>query len=387
VRPLVNIQVQIWVREVSRMLRAVASEPEFSWWHDGPETGTRHLPAAYCRVCGRSGWMAATTELGDTLSDEAVAAWRNSARPAGRAKTRALLVAGREEQGVSHLDPETFEIHAAPGDNTLPVHVSDSDEDAVNEVCPSCAARNSIRFMGSSVATLLSVGLTTEFGSRLLATEEKKTLVFTDSVQDAAHRAAFIEGRAFAFNFRSALYRGVGDGTTTLAAAIDRLTGDTSTDDLYAITPPDFARRLGVVSDWLDHDPGNRTRRLLATRLAFESQLEVGLRSRTGRTLELTSALSVDIDVDLDVFTARAREAHQNLPQLSLVAAHPADKYRTWLLGLLDHLRVNGGILHPWLNTYIKDEGKRWSIWGFPEAVPHRRSTPPAWWETVTSNL
>lgn len=371
IRPLVNVQVQLWVREVSRMMRDVTPEPEFHWWHDGPGEGPRQLPAAFCRVCGRAGWMAATSELGDNLSGEATTVWRNSARPHTRAKTRAVLVAASGEDGAVHLDPETLEIQVKGGPSTIAVLVSIEDEDAANEVCPSCGARNAIRYMGSSVATLLSVGLTTEFGSSALADDEKKTLVFTDSVQDAAHRAAFIEGRAFAFNFRSALFGSIVGKRTDLASAAERLATGTSTDDLYSIAPPDFVRRLAVDADWLDHDPGGRLRGLLATRLAFQSQLEAGLGARTGRTLELTSALSVDIGIDLADFATRARETHQNLPQLTLTEAVPAARYEIWLLGLLDHLRVNGGIVHPWLATYIKEEGKRWSIWGgSPDGMP-----------------
>ncbi|MAU84682.1 MAG: helicase [Gordonia sp.] len=370
-RPLVNVQVQMWVREVSRLMRAAAPAPEFHWWHDGPTEGPRLLPAAYCRVCGRAGWMAATTELGDSLSGEATTVWRNSARANQRSKTRALLAADDAEDGVRYLDPETLEIHPKPSNDTLAVHVSASDEDAANEICPSCGARNAIRYMGSSVATLLSVGLTTEFGSSVIADDEKKTLVFTDSVQDAAHRAAFIEGRAFAFNFRSAVFRSVGDGPTNLVEVSRQLADESSTDDLYAITPPDFVRRLAVDADWLDHDPGGRLRLLLAKRLAFQTQLEAGLGSRTGRTLELTSAVAIDIDADLPEFAARSREAHQNLPQLSLASALPTARYEIWLLGLLDHLRVNGGILHPWLSTYVTEESKRWSIWGgSPNGMP-----------------
>ncbi|ASR03333.1 DEAD/DEAH box helicase [Gordonia rubripertincta] len=371
IRPLVNVQVQLWVREVSRMMREVTTEPEFHWWHDGPAEGPRRLPAAFCRVCGRAGWMAATSELGDNLSGEATTVWRNSARAGTRAKTRAVLVAASGEDGAHHLDPETLEIQARSGPSTIPVLVSGDDDDAANEVCPSCGARNAVRYMGSSVATLLSVGLTTEFGSRVLADDEKKTLVFTDSVQDAAHRAAFIEGRAFAFNFRSALFGSVGGNRTDLASAAEHLATGTSTDDLYSIAPPDFVRRLAADADWLDHDPGGRLRGLLTTRLAFQSQLEAGLGARTGRTLELTSALSVDIDIDLTDFATRTRETHQNLPQLTLTEALPTARYESWLLGLLDHLRVNGGIVHPWLTTYIKEEGKRWSIWGgSPDGMP-----------------
>ncbi|WP_232715217.1 DEAD/DEAH box helicase [Gordonia metallireducens] len=376
-RPLVTIQVQTWVREITRMLRAVTVEPEFRWWHDGPREGQRYLPAIYCRVCGRAGWMAATTELGDSLAGDPTVVWRNSARRKTRARTRTLLAADPTETGIGYLDAETLELHGQPGSHTIPVHVSSSDEDAASETCPSCAARNSIRYMGSSVATLLSVGLTAEFGSEVLPEDEKKTLVFTDSVQDAAHRAAFIEGRAFAFNFRSALHRVAGE-RTTLAKAGEALSATASTSDLYSITPPDFTRRATTDPDWLDHDDGT-LRALLATRLAFQAGLEVGLNSRTGRTLELTSALAIDIDLDLDVLAHHAREIHQNLPQLSMDEARDVTVYRPWLLGLLDHLRAGGGIVYPWLRIYISTEGKRWSIWlGGPDGAPRFPPGRPA---------
>lgn len=363
-RPLISVQVQLWVRELTRMIRKVESAPEFAWWHDGPADLSSYLPAAYCRVCGRSGWVANTTELGESLAGEAVAVWRNSARSATRSKTRVLLLASSDEANVKYLNAETLELVPAGDDAALPVHVTPDDEQAADQVCPSCGARNAIRFMGSSLATLVSVGLTSEFGSTLLAESEKKTLVFTDSVQDAAHRASFIEGRAFQFNFRSKLLGATGEERTSLSDAARRLLADTATDNIYPITPPDFIRRLGLDGEWLAHDFDGHLQGVLSSRIAFQAQLEVSLNSRIGRTLELTGALAVDVDVDLDLVAQRTREAHQIMPQLSLDSALDVIAYPTWIYGLLEHLRVNGGIHHPWLTSYVHAEGKRWAIWG-----------------------
>ena len=35
-QPMISVQVQLWVRELTRMLRKVGVAPEFAWWHDGP---------------------------------------------------------------------------------------------------------------------------------------------------------------------------------------------------------------------------------------------------------------------------------------------------------------------------------------------------------------
>jgi len=92
-----------------------------------------------------------------------------------------------------------------------------------DEQCPSCGLKDGIRYLGSRVATLASVTLGQLFGSPDVAAAEKKTLVFTDSVQDASHRAAFVESRAYALNLRALLHRAIGsDGCTldTVGAAV-----------------------------------------------------------------------------------------------------------------------------------------------------------------------
>ena len=79
----------------------------------------------------------------------------------------------------------------------------DPDADARKDTCPSCGQQDTIRFLGSAIATLLSVSLSTLFGSASLDAREKKALVFTDSVQDAAHRAGFIQARSHTLTLRA----------------------------------------------------------------------------------------------------------------------------------------------------------------------------------------
>ncbi|MGE5785858.1 MAG: hypothetical protein ACM3ZE_14770 [Myxococcales bacterium] len=60
--PLAHVQVQLWVREVRRLLREIAAKPSFYWRDERPEmTAPPALPMYYCRECGHSGW------IGDTL--------------------------------------------------------------------------------------------------------------------------------------------------------------------------------------------------------------------------------------------------------------------------------------------------------------------------------
>ena len=58
-------------------------------------------------------------------------------------------------------------------------------------------------FIGSQAATLSSVAIDELFGSVL--NSDPKLLAFTDSVQDASHRAGFFTARTYQFTFRTAL--------------------------------------------------------------------------------------------------------------------------------------------------------------------------------------
>lgn len=396
-RPWLSVEVQIWARAVRRVIREVAADPRFRWWTDGPAgDAAPFLPSVYCRNCGQSGWQALATELGDYLDGTPEKIWRAAVTDRGRLRT--VIPVGADSPGAVLLDPDGLAIHAsAPGGvpepggadaELLSVVLTPDADAALGERCPACGSDRAIRFIGSSVATEMSVALTGLFGSDLLPAPEKKTLVFTDSVQDAAHRAAFIEGRAFAFNFRSALLRAVRGGPLSLidaAAALAALPDE----DIYAIVPPDFVRRLGLDGTFLDGMPRSG-RQLLARRLAFQVQLEAGLRSRLGRTLELTGAATVDMDIDLVAAAELATETHANLPDAGLATAD-ARAYRIWLLGVLDRLRSRGGIHHPWLDQYLADSGRRWRVWdgaarGMPK-FPAGRPAPMAFTTAIGTDF
>ena len=69
--------------------------------------------------------------------------------------------------------------------------------------CPRCGSKEGIFFIGSQAATLASVAIDEMFGS--LLNDDPKLLAFTDSVQDASHRAGFFTARTYHFTFRTAL--------------------------------------------------------------------------------------------------------------------------------------------------------------------------------------
>jgi ATP-dependent helicase YprA (DUF1998 family) len=410
-RGMPSVEVHLWVRELTRIDREAALTPAFAWSDDGGmPLGSESddvaqafrgqvFPAIYCRHCGRSGWGVSLSPANNTdldVSDTDIR--RDHASHAG--KFRPLLLATREGDDALrdtdggpprienlrwfHVAQRRILIPAPVGESAqdgsvLPVltHVDgDAGDDARSDTCPACRQRDGIRFLGSAIATQLSVTLSTLFGSTNLDAREKKTLVFTDSVQDAAHRAGFIQARSHSLTVRSVLREAVGDEARALDTLADRVIERAGNDrDLrYRILPPDLAEKQEFRPFWeaktlakVPQAVKGRVRR----RLAFDAAIEFGLQSRLGRTLELTGTIAVHVEAAPGVMLTAARGAIEEAggEQLSLDGG-PADaELLAWVRGVLEHMRERGSIEHPWLKKVIEEDGNRYFVWrGRPRA-------------------
>lgn len=133
-RPLFSVDVQLWIREVTRLLRTVEKTPGFRW-ADSPAKPDRdgvELPAVHCTSCGRSGWMVVanraagqgTGAIERLMHDDPAGVYTTSVRD--RERTRTLMRAHADEPGVLWLDPETGQVYAADeSDSRIPVRWRD----------------------------------------------------------------------------------------------------------------------------------------------------------------------------------------------------------------------------------------------------------------------
>ncbi|MET9779522.1 DEAD/DEAH box helicase [Nocardiopsis alba] len=424
-RPLVTIETHLWVRSVSRLLRAVADKPSFAWHGETPpalgsETTTSglgrvSLPAVYCRHCGRSGWAAISQESApaDLVTDpdkvyRGAIAGKKFVRPlirASRAEAAqnpaATLVLRSAGNHVRPVDPATdlakYEAGQLDGVFVLAdiSHTKESFKAAENDRCPVCAADQGTRFLGSGLAALASVSVTELFTGGQLAHdgETPKTLMFSDSVQDAAHRAGFVSNRSYTFSARALLAARLREHHEETGGApldLNDLIADTvarAEDPAYlaCVVPPDMHDLPGM--DRLlagESTGGTREWDLVGERLAFTSVLEFGLRSRQGRTLELTRTAAAQVRLDEpDRIAALTADLLQHSgDQIEGRRPSPA-VFRGYVRGLLERLRTRGGISHEWLEPWIKNVGaKRFgTIWGkrpdgmpaFPRGLPAPR--------------
>lgn len=370
--PLFNIEVQLWIREVSRLLRTVTAAPSFRWLDSGDAADATdakpslELPAVYCRHCGRSGWLATAADFGDRLIHDAARTYRNMADQ--KAVVRAMLRASAGEHGVVWLGTADGQLSGTDDGESIPVLVQADEDEARRSECPSCGEHDAIRPLGSRVASLASVGISQLFGSTKVNIEERKLLAFTDSVQDASHRASFFASRTHRFNLRSVMARAIEDaGQMSLADIGTEILHQTRTnpESAFSLVPPDLLNDSEVATVWTS-TPDKAGRDRMEHRLTFEAALEVGLRSRLGRTLELSGTaqawVAAGIDPELGMLAA---EVHRHLPgQTTLQFQADGGEYRVYVRGLLERLRLRGGIAHPWLNTYAKEDGNTWRLWG-----------------------
>jgi ATP-dependent helicase YprA (DUF1998 family) len=382
-RPLFSVEAQLWIREVTRLLRAVQHEPVFSWLDtpglaalaesedevDEPPTPGVELPAVSCRRCGHSGWMATTTEISGTLNMNASAVYEAALRRSPA--IRVMLRARDGDEGVLHLEPLSRRLLEQPAEGTVPVHVTPGEQEARRQTCPACGEANSVLFIGLAVASLASVSITTMFGSDHVALEERKLLAFTDSVQDASHRASFFAGRTHRFNIRSLMagaLREADEGGLSLADLGDQLFAQADTPHRrYELVPPDLLRDVAMRSVW-SSEPDPTALSMLANRVGFEVDLEFGLRSRVGRTLEQSAAAASWVELNEHASSLMSEVLADVLGEVPDRALEGIDAY---LLGISDRLRGSGAIHHPLLTPFVREGGPQWFIWGGrPDGLP-----------------
>ncbi|PTU57877.1 heavy metal resistance protein CzcA [Sphaerisporangium cinnabarinum] len=397
-RSALSVDVHLWTRELTRLNRTTAGVAQFRWQDDvvvvqdadddGTGDETRAFPALYCRHCGRSGWGVALAPTGTDLDthDDDIRGRHLRGDERFRALVHAPAEGERAESGEKvdglwwFLVGQRRLVSTPPdGDDTdagvLPVLAHPMDDGGAkpskDDDCPSCGQKDGIRFLGSATATLLSVSLSSLFSTAGLDPAEKKALVFTDSVQDAAHRAGFVQSRSHALTLRAVMRHAVGDEPVDLDTLVDRIIAEAGDDGRkrYRLLPPELAEREKFAPFWqaeswakVHHTVRRRVRR----RLLLDVLMEHGLRSAVGRTLEATGTLVAEVRADPHVLLTAARAALDEADRQGVLHGFaPTDtELRAWARGVLEHMRIRGAIDHEWFQKFREEDGNRWWITG-----------------------
>jgi len=407
-QPLVQVQIQFWQREMRRMVASVEDTPSLRFYddltrdqHDG------HLPTIYCRECGLMGWATkreedAPTDATINLKDFYRSFFSSDPRVDFIFKQDPdLELVGQYAGGdADHrdytLDTGTLSLHPGELDDedaqgeTLEVVVSDNTVDTnrgpkLHRHCPQCDSHDSLSLLGFQAATLTSAFINHLYASRF--NDDKKLLTFSDSVQDASHRAGFFGARTWRFNLRIAIQQ-------VLRSADDSV----GLHDLTDLVVDTWRDRLGdeefvgtfIAPDmrWLDdyehlteHDElpdGSNLINLIRRRLSWEIHTEFSFQAPIGRSLSKTGAAAAYVEPDaIDDAVERALPELQN--QIGGFRNVTKPQLRRMLLGLTHHLLERGALYQPQLHeTYLESGGKNTFVMSqkrhyLPSFSPHSR--------------
>ncbi len=390
--PFLVVRLQLWQRELRRMVASVATpgpidsgsdsdsdrdrRPRLTFSDDLDRTQRRrHLPLVHCRECGAMGWVTQVSHARrQVYRTDLYALYRAFFRR--DPLVRFLFPSAAKPHGDPLWDAwktvrlDTTNLERVPEDQDPPTghEVAEvvvveqtekrSDSGQVRHLvrdCPFCGARDSLALVGFRAATLTSLYVDQYFASRYAGQEDRKLLVFSDSVQDAAHRAGFLAARTWRTNLRIALAQFIrqADGPLRLsevAQGFSQYWHERMDDATWVATF--LAPNMAWMRDWEQLRSkgalprGSRLMDDVRHRIEYEISLEFSHQSAIGRSLPRTGVAGAFFD------TAAIAEAAAGLvdplrnevPGLGSVSS---GEIAGFLLGLLHHMRRRGAVWNP----------------------------------------
>lgn len=387
-RPFLNVQVQLWGKELRRLVASVdAQRVDFDIAINlSAERQGKFLPVINCRDCGQTAWAGLTTIdrhigakslpafyntfFGD--GDNLVAIYPRKSGAASVAEGRdywycpdcgafvdADLEAGDKMASCPECDADMIPVGIAELRRTTRAGTSRSH--AKQYRCPCCGSDQGLAIMGLRGTTESEVMLTQLFATGF--DNDVRTLVFSDNVQDASHRAGFFNGRTWKFGLRTAMQEYLHE-TEERQSVKKFITGFA---DYWAnrLSGEDFAARFIAPNNTWMHEyehlidkgkltGGKDTSWFLGTvksRMSYEALIELGIRSHIGRTMEKSAAIAVEFDSELVRESAEAAiEFVENEHGITV----DQEVMESVVLGVLQQLRSDGAFAEPLYEGYIR---------------------------------
>ena len=433
VLPWVSLRVQYWFRELRRMVATVEPQPELLFSTDltnkvpepGETTPPKTLPVLHCRDCGATGWGGVQpSERVKKLEPDALKSFYQaffSRKPlvsfvfpcdetqpsfqqfCGQCLT---LNSQRQAQCCSCGNQNLIRVHVP--DNTREETRNGQKHKVVTHDCPYCRSSSGLTILGAQASSLTSAMIGVLYTTPYNA--DKKLLAFSDSVQDAAHRAGFYGARTYRTTLRTAIAHVVAgphspwekgepeSGSPLPSPEGPGVRANLSLQNLLDQFPTYWQTRLGSPADyvatflptdlaWLrewedflksdkaDLPTDSRLVALVNERLTWEIVNQFGHRAAVGPSLERSGVCATYFapnSLDQAVSALHLKLTNE-IEALRL--ASPAS-VRQFLLGLLHHLRQRGGLLQPATANYIAAGGNTF-LWQKYTYMPKIGPTVP----------
>jgi DEAD/DEAH box helicase domain-containing protein len=396
-RPFVTLRVQLWMRELRRMVAQVRGDAENIELRADTdikrEPGAIYLPLVQCADCHTTGWLSrmsaaqlkVSTQLEEIYSSwfsgqpEVLRMYASSGLPhplCDGINERLCTQCGHLQRGPGHCaecrHQEMVDVFRVSASRTS-TNANGIAHVWHDKTCPACGSKSRQLLLGARSTTLGSITIEQTWASPF--NDDKKLIAFSDSVQDAAHRSGFFTARTYLNTVRTGLAQVIDQVATPrcawnnflesceqlwstegspLAMPVERFVSEFIGPNM--MWQRDWAhdlQELGTLSK-LSRLPGR-----VKKRLAWQAFAEFTYLSRRGRTLNAIGKATLAPRIK-DI--SRAAEAIVPTLQESFGIRHI--DHRTvlqWLWGFVCHLRQRGAVAHPELMNFARDA----NVYGF----------------------
>lgn len=385
--PFMYLQIQLWIRELSGVQYTLEQPATFSFRDQvDAQQEIAALPPWYCRECNSSGWLGVKLENSDAFTkdinevyDKYFAHNKNVyfILPKDELSYEDIQVTGYQPDDFLKItiNPITLKILKNEDEGFQIQAFRKLRENKLEEVCPCCNSMGSIAIVGTKIPTLSSIAVSQTLATDLdVANDQgRKILAFTNSVQDAAHQAGFIEGRNYRFALRASIQKVINQlgKPVSLSAFADEFiaywkeNGDESGQDslngyLYRFFPKDY---IGKASP-KDYLRGEQYSAHFLTefdiRIRWEIYSEFGYNAKIGRTLEKTGASSVSFTSEL--LEQSWNEIEEWIAHNDVSGTIDKETFVRFSNLVLHRSRIRGAIDHEYLSKFRKEKQGIWEL-------------------------
>lgn len=384
--PFLFLQIQIWIRELSGLLREFNEEPTFTWRDKiAGKYENAALPPYFCRECGASGWLAIKHDNRNQFEPDPLEVYEHyftNHKNIYLVNTYNGAHMAIEEYAPSNtLSPFVHQVdlkhhdHIADRRIQMLAYRKVNDKKSVH-ICPECNTQNTLSIIGTRIATLNSISISQVLSSDLDERGEKyrKVLAFTNGVQDAAHQAGFVQARNYRFTFRASLQKVINsfEEPTDLITLKNKFIEYWKTNSdpsevnhleayYYRFFPSDYIGKAEV-EDYRNPTTNEFSKSFekeFDERIFWEVLSEFGYNAAIGRTLEKTGSSAVSFN---QLSLEETYDALETWMQNNLLERIDKVEFVKFLNGILHRMRIRGAVDHEYLSKFRTKELKLWDL-------------------------
>lgn len=388
-RPFLNVQVQLWMRELRRLVAKVDPEEiTYEIAHDlNKQQAKQYLPVVNCRDCGITGWVSILNERSNATMTN-LEAFYNQYFKADE-KIVMMFPHSHEERMPNMISaricPDCLQVKVGDeGTDSCPSCSAEMIEIMIPNpirttgtkehkqyVCPCCGSRRGLSLMGLRSATEISASISQMFASKF--NDDKKTLAFSDNVQDAAHRAGFFNSRTWRFGLRTAIQKycsefGSGLTLNEFQNGFIKYWHENMTDEEFVsfFIAPNMTWKHAYEEMVEKRELGKDKQAQILMyeieqRLRYEIMLEYGLAGKIGRTLEKSGCSVVSFSPE-DIASMADEVQERTVNELGVLTSESRHSFEMMVLGYLNLMRTNGAFEDHVFDEYTIQNGNGYML-------------------------